>query len=338
VVAGSPQGDQGTRGDAADAPWIRYVEPRSVPIGRRRVNLGGSKTAWNKADAVIVGLIGTSVDTYAAVLSGIRDEVRVGLWGHVKSYTASPNRVDLALERWQMRHAHQIFAYTPSGADAAVAAGIPRSRVTTIMNSIDTDALCAAVADLNEEKVSEFMRHYDLRPGRTVAILGGLDASKRIEFLAAALEELHRLAPDIKILLAGKGSQADLLQSAIERGQVINLGYVGDTEKALLGRTVSAFVNPGRVGLLAVEALLLRVPIVTTGWPFHAPEVEYLIEGVSKFTAPNTPSEFARYVSDFCEEPRRDEGIELEFPTLDAMVENFRTGVVSMMRDSPKAR
>ena len=36
---------------------------------------------------------------------------------------------------------------------------------------------------------------------------------------------------------------------------------------------------PGRVGLIAVDSLTMQLPIVTTSWPWHAPEIEYLTPG-----------------------------------------------------------
>ena len=44
----------------------------------------------------------------------------------------------------------------------------------------------------------------------------------------------------------------------------------------MLGRVASYMVIPGRVGLVAVDALALGLPVVTTDFPHHAPEVEYL--------------------------------------------------------------
>jgi hypothetical protein len=324
IVAGRPLGSQGARGDAIEAPWIRHAEPRTIHVGKRRVNLGGSMRAWKGADAVVVGLVGSSIDTYVAVISGITGKMKVGLWGHVKSYTAKPNGVDLALERWQMRHVDHVFAYSVGGASAALAAGTSPQRVTALMNSVDTTALSAAVAGLTDAQVSAFLTRFNLRPGRILACLGGLDASKRVD-----------LAPDLKVLVAGKGSQAGLLDQAIRRGQVVSLGYAGDVDKALIGRTASAFINPGRIGLLAVEGLLLRVPIITTDWPYHAPEEEYLSEGVSKFVAPNEPKSFAAYINEFCSGDPNLNPREWSYPTLEAMVQNFRSGVLQMLDRKP---
>ncbi|WXF91769.1 glycosyltransferase [Curtobacterium flaccumfaciens pv. flaccumfaciens] len=50
-----------------------------------------------------------------------------------------------------------------------------------------------------------------------------------------------------------------------------------DQEQLVRFSSVSdILLMPGRVGLVAVDAVALGLPIITTDWPFHAPEAEYL--------------------------------------------------------------
>ena len=55
------------------------------------------------------------------------------------------------------------------------------------------------------------------------------------------------------------------------------VGRAGDGEKRLLGATASLLMNPGRVGLVAVDSFALGLPIATTEWQLHAPEFDYLV-------------------------------------------------------------
>lgn len=52
-------------------------------------------------------------------------------------------------------------------------------------------------------------------------------------------------------------------------------------------------LNPGRVGLVAVDALVLGLPVLTSDAGRHAPEIEYLTEGSDLFTVPATPTDLA---------------------------------------------
>jgi glycosyltransferase involved in cell wall biosynthesis len=87
--------------------------------------------------------------------------------------------------------------------------------------------------------------------------------------------------PLARLVVGGRGSDESLLHAAAQRGQVTMLGYAGPAEKALIASVASALVMSGRIGLVAVEALAMRLPFVTTTWRYHAPEVEYLTEGIT---------------------------------------------------------
>jgi glycosyltransferase involved in cell wall biosynthesis len=319
IAAGTPQGAQAARNDASYPDWARSVKLRYMHLGDRRLSLGAGSRTWHRADAVILGLMGAP---------------KVGLWGHVKSYVAEPNVLDAALERWQMRRADHIFAYTESGRKYATdIVGVPKSRVTAVMNSIDTSSLLTAVRSLTEDEIERFAAMHSLGDHPVFAYIGGFDASKRIDFLAEVFDVLWEEDKSARVFVGGDGQQLGLLAPAIARGQVIYLGYVGDMEKALLGQVCNAFLVPGRIGLIAVEALLLRQKVITTAWKFHAPENEYLVEGVSRVTAPDSPREFAAIALETASSSntRSPGDASWPFPTIEEMVDNFRSGIVRML-------
>lgn len=335
VAASMPKGPQLERGDAVDAEWIVPYSARQLQIAGKRVGLGGARKLWRSHDAVIVGHLGSSVDTYQAILDGKRGQIKVGLWGHIKSYVNDGNPIDLALERWQLRNSNHIFAYTRGGRDYAIETGALPHQVTTVMNATDTSSLVDARDAIAEAEVQTFMASHGLRFGKTLGYIGGLDASKRIDFLVAALDRLWKLDPEIRILVGGKGASSSLLTAARDRGQAIMLGYVGPNAQAMIARAASALVNPGRIGLIAVDALVLGTPILTTSWRYHAPEFEFLQEGTSCFASQDDPEPFVWMIRDFLasrtqldKPPTRNEW---SYPTIDRMVDNFSSGVMRMI-------
>jgi glycosyltransferase involved in cell wall biosynthesis len=287
---------------------------------------------------VVVGHLGSSLDTYRAIFDAERRRIKVGVWGHIKSYVNDGHPLDLALERWQLRHVDHVFAYTPGGHDYAVAAGVDPLRVTTVMNATDTSRLELARDSVSNAEVLSFMSAHNLKWGRTLGYVGGLDSSKRIDFLAAALDRLWVSDPDIRIVVGGQGSDAAMLDRARLRGQVIMLGYVAVDEQALISRVASALLMPGRIGLVAVDALVLGIPVLTTAWPYHAPEHEYLVERQSQFTSPNNLASYVGLILDFLSS--RSAGGPPQFapawtyPTIESMVENFGSGVLKMLDHS----
>jgi glycosyltransferase involved in cell wall biosynthesis len=258
--------------------------------------------------------------------------LRVGLWGHVNSYVNPGNRFDLFLENVQMRCANHVFAYTPGGSEYAIKKGINPDKVTTVMNTVDTVNLENCLNELDGQSIRDFTRKYGLHPERTLCFLGGIDDTKRISFLAEMLDVLWKLDPTVKMVVGGRGPDNVKLGKSYARGQSIELGYVGTREKALILSSSRAICMPGRIGLIAVDALITKKPIITTDWMFHAPESDYLVEGISKRTAPNSPDAYARNILDFLSRedmvPRDHSG--WQYPTITRMVENYAAGVEKM--------
>jgi len=242
--------------------------------------------------------------------------------------------VDVAIERWQLRRADGIFAYTSRGASFARDAGAAPEKIVTLNNTIDTDELRSEIKALDAQTVQGFQSRFGLSPSRTLAYIGGIAESKRIDVLAAVLDRLWQTQPSVKLIVGGQGRCAGLLDRAEARGQVVRVGYADAKMKALISATASFIVNPGRVGLLAVDALAMGLPIVTTRWPYHAPEIEYLTEGETLFTSAEDTDSFAQLVSDLLAGERplpTTMRNSYEVPALSDLVTRFSDGIVAML-------
>ncbi|MEA5456982.1 glycosyltransferase [Sinomonas sp. JGH33] len=328
VLADVPDGAQSGRNDAAQLPWITPYRELRIPVAGHSLRLGTAYRSWKSCDAVVVGHLGSSIDTNLALaLSALRG-TKVGVWGHIGSYVGRANPLDSLVERWQLRRAGHVFAYTPGGARLAIESGADPSRVTAVMNTIDTAALEAAVAGTDDGAARELLG--DVDPLKTFCFIGGLDASKRIGFLAEALDHVWAQDPAIKILVAGRGADEELLGRSVERGQTHLLGYADARVKAALGRLTRGILMPGRVGLIAVDALALGLPILSTAWPYHAPEAEYLTAGESLLESRDSPEAYAALVLAEAHLPARRE-LPRAYPRLDGMIANFSAGILSLL-------
>lgn len=336
VIAGEQSEWASARGHpAVRAEWLRLVgDPWEGSVGQRGPRFYGYGHArhWRDCDAVIMTHRGTDIDLNLELLRKYIGRRRVGVWGHLSRSVKAPNPLDLAVERWQMRRCDHIFAYTQQGADLAVAGGIPAEKVTAVMNSVEVEDLVAAYSALDETDVRNFVATHSLVPGKTFGYIGGIDFAKRIDFLSEVLDDIWSLDPEIKIVVAGRGNQQELLKPAVDRGQAVMLGYGGPAEKALLGKVSQALVNPGRVGLVAVDCLAIGLPILTTDWDYHAPEYDYLTSDRDVFTSRNDVRSFSRLiVQNISNDGAIRRHTSRSHPTLADMVQNFASGVRAML-------
>ncbi len=334
VVAGEPTGSHATRGDdSTTTSWLRHANPRQFFLrrGGPRVFGFGTDRNWRDCDGLVMPLCGTSLDLTLELLRKRSSRRRLGVWGHVKPYTQPGNSVDLAIERCQMRHSDHVFAYTESGAEFAAAAGVESEKITPVMNSTDVSDLLDAYHSVVTTDISELQDRYSLTPGKTFGLIGGLDAPKRIDFLAEVLDQLWEQDRSVKLLVGGRGDQEALLAPAVQRGQVVMLGYIGPQEKALLLRAAEGLVNPGRIGLLAVECMAVGIPLLTTDWKFHAPEYEYLKPGDDVLISPDHVDCFADLILSRTNEERQvRQHTGKHYPSVDDMIRNFANGVQEM--------
>ncbi|WP_186815672.1 glycosyltransferase family 4 protein [Kocuria turfanensis] len=200
------------------------------------------------------------------------------------------------------------------------------------MNTVDTAALQHA-CETTQCTVDRIAFLGGGQRRHTFSFVGGLDSSKRIAFLADALDILWGEDPRIRLLVGGAGAERKLLDPAVKRGQVVDLGPVDTRRKADALVYSRAILMPGRIGLVAVDALVARRPILTTDWPWHAPESEYLVEGVSRLTSANDPRAYADMVLRIARQAPVDESASpWEHPTLDEMTRRYTEGVVALLR------
>ena len=110
--------------------------------------------------------------------------------------------------------------------------------------------------------------------GGTVGFIGRYDESRKgMSVLLAAMTELVRSRPGVRLLVAGRGQQQDFLDALPEplAGSVQMLGMVSEPDKASLLRSVDVYVAPNTggesFGIILLEALAAGAPIVASDLP-----------------------------------------------------------------------
>ena len=181
------------------------------------------------------------------------------------------NRLDLSLERWQIGRAAHYFAYTDEGARRVARAGMAKDRISIVKNSTDVRTEAALVAKAREADG-------DGRQSNTVIVLGSLDSSKRPDLVIEAAALISRDISDLRILVVGDGALRGMVeQAAHESGARFELfGRLTGAAAAAVAARAALILNPGRVGLVAVDSFALGLPIVTCRDQPHAPEFGYL--------------------------------------------------------------
>ncbi|GEO92022.1 glycosyltransferase family 4 protein [Kocuria flava] len=284
-------------------------------------------------ELVIVEQAVRNLETYALLINPLSRHL--AFWGHGRTYTKSVGKCQERLKTLLTNRSDWFFSYTEGGAAAVAGHGFPSSSVTVVNNSIDTRSLQKSIADVRSRDVEVYKKTIGAH-GRLGLFMGGLDQSKRIDFLIAAAARVAEQIPHFKLVIAGRGIEERVVAKAAEENEfIVYAGPLAGKQKALAMGASDVLMMPGRVGLVAVDSFAAGTPIVTTDWPWHAPEFEYLEHGVNAVISEDNIETYSSSVVDVLANQdqleKLSEGcvIASKKYTVENMVNNFVQGLVN---------
>lgn len=336
VFGGRTPAETRARGDSSDAAFVHSLQTREVTIrGRALFYKSTSPILHGGYELVVLEHAVRNVETYE-LLMRLKNH-RIAFWGHGRTYTKNSSPAHEAFKYALARRATWFFGYTERSVDAVVKHGFPPNRTTVLNNTIDTAALRADLNMTSGTDLLKFARQHDLR-GRTALYLGGIDTYKRIPFLLESAAKAHARCAEFRLMIAGNGSDRPVVEQFAARNSWASyLGPVQGTSKARALAVAQVLCIPGRIGLVAVDSLVAGTPIVGTEFPYHAPEFDYLEDGVTAVITEDDVDSYAAGLIAILNDRRRLEvvsnqcRVEAQKYSIDDMVSSFVAGLKSAL-------
>lgn len=328
IVAGGPGREQGRRADRATTPSVRPMRERKVSFANGRELRFRRLPAGIKASSFDVLI--TELDpsnTFALAFHLSHPKIPVILWGHGASFVSSETRRSRVARRLFVKAvASRVMTYSERGErmllDSLGKSGIS---VTAIGNSTDTLTLRKALSSLtaNEEAWARNM----VGSGNRALFIGGLDASKRIHPLLESVRVVRETDPSFKLVVVGSGVLQPVIEAAHEAGEIVWIEAARGRHLAALASLCDSIWMPGRVGLVAVDALALGLPLVTVEHEHHAPEVDFLGPGEIYFVS-SDPRNFASAARMVIRQPKNVRP-EAELPSVESVASQMRNVILA---------
>jgi glycosyltransferase involved in cell wall biosynthesis len=163
--------------------------------------------------------------------------------------------------------------------------------------------------------------------------IGSFEPDKRIDFLLDAFSQLSIFRPSVVLLIC---SQDKFEKSKFRQlpNRIYFVGEADELKKKALSQISKAILNPGRVGLIAVDSFALGLPIITTEWTRHAPEFSYLQNELNSLITSNDLVSYVqgclKLLDDVSTRKRLVQGCieSSEKYTVERMALNFHAGVL----------
>lgn len=264
---------------------------------------------------------------------------RMAFWGHGVNMQAS--RWSGLMEMFKRTTTTRVdwwFAYTGLSKNIVARQGFPAEKITNIENSIDTSALQAHCDSVAMSEIEELRAALNLGDGPIGLFIGSLYPEKRLDFLLDAGAQLAQRSPDFRLVVIGDGPQRDMVDAATSRyGWLRYVGRQQERDKARFLRAATVIMNPGLVGLGILDALVARVPMVTTDCGLHSPEIDYLRHGENGFMTADSLHDYVQTVAKVLDDVAQtnhlgeDRGRFAFHYTIENMAAQFRAGILKAL-------
>jgi len=219
------------------------------------------------------------------------------LWGHGKDYTLARARskTEMRIKNFILDHSSFFLAYTETCATHLALLGYPESRIAILNNSTDTETILSLVKKIGKEEISQFKIRNNVYTDLNFLSVGSLIPERNLQFLFESLALIQDQIPEFTLWIAGDGPETSSLQKIAPKN-VRFLGHIDQFEIALIAKICTAILNPGRVGLIAVDSFALDLPIIAVDWHLNAPEFSYLKNGYNSIITRYRLEEFSEAI------------------------------------------
>lgn len=235
------------------------------------------------ADLVIVPQESKYLANFLLQLSAVVGTQKLAIWGHGRNLQAeNPGSLVETAKRFGSRFCDWWFAYNDLSAQIVERFGFPKDRITAVQNAIDTRRIAEARSKVNTQDLSQLRKELNLQSENVCVYTGGLYREKRLPFLFEACRMVREKVKDFELIVIGKGPDADVVKAAAALDPWIKfVGAKSDEDKVPYWALSKLLLMPGLVGLVVLDSFALGVPMVTTDYPYHSPEISYLKDGVN---------------------------------------------------------
>ena len=319
--------------DQVDIEWADYMPTKTFAIGAKELIWQPYLRHLKGADLVIIENASRLLLNYLLIGLKRLSSYKIAFWGHYLNMQEDPKSAVNRFKSAFLGKSDWWFAYTEGQKKLLVQQGYPEKKITVVQNAIDTVTISKHYHDIRDHEMILLRRGLGISSDHVGIFCGGMYPEKRLDFLLQACLKTREEVDDFHMIFIGSGQDATKVKEASLAYPWIH--YVGPKfgmDRTGYFKLASVQLMPGLVGLGVLDSFALETPIITTDYPYHSPEIEYLEHGVNGIISKNTLEDFTNAVVEALRNNNYRKLIDgcarsAGKYTVETMVENFAHGV-----------
>lgn len=340
LIYGKLKNKDAQKNDERSLTWAVYRENKVLNIGSIGLLWQPCLDMLPKVDLVIVEQANSLLVNYLLIPLSKVMKFKFAFWGHGANLQDDPNSIKNKFKYFFLNQSDHWFAYTKGVEKFLSSKGVTSDKITVVDNAIDTRSLKEQYVELPMESVKDLKIKMGIDSNNIALYCGGIYKEKRIDFLIEASKAIKEVVKDFHLIFVGAGQESYKVEEASENYDWIH--YVGakfGSDRVAYFKMSELFLMPGLVGLAILDAFATQTPMVTTDFPYHSPEIEYLENGENGIITSNSIEDYSKLVIDLFQNQEKiwslKEGC-LKSSALystENMVENFKNGILKCLQN-----
>lgn len=340
LIYGKLKNQDSKKNDERSLEWAIYRENKVVTIGSIGLLWQPCLDVLPKVDLVIVEQANSLLVNYLLIPLSKVMTFKFAFWGHGANLQDDPNSMKNRFKYFFLKQSDYWFAYTNGVKKFLIAKGVDNGKITVVDNAIDTLSLKQQYDNLSMFEVDNLKTEMGINSNNVAIYCGGIYKEKRIDFLIEASIIIKEKIEDFHLIFVGAGPEAYRVEEASKTYDWIH--YVGPkfgAERVPYFKMAELFLMPGLVGLAILDTFATETPMITTDFPYHSPEIEYLENGKNGVVTANNIDDYSKQVIDLFQ--NKDKIVNLKESCLKSsalystenMVENFTNGILKCLQN-----
>lgn len=318
--------------------WGKLILNKIIKIGKLQLCWQPLTKHMKDYDLIIVEKSNKLLLNYYLMVVRSFRKNKLGFWGHGRNLQANSNSMANKFGLLFIKQCDWWWAYTEGVKGFIVEKGFPPEKITVVQNAIDTAKLKQQIAEVADKEVMELKHQLGIKGDKIGIFCGGMYSNKRIDFILESCSIIKGTMPEFEMIFIGAGEDSNKVQNAADNHSWIHYaGTKNGQERIKYFKIASVQLMPGLVGLGILDSFALETPIITTTYPYHSPEIEYLENGRNGIITENDLTEYSHGVIEILKSEKYLDLVpgcvqSAKKYTIEKMVENFKGGILLCLK------